>query len=131
VLRDKKEKSLDVVVGELPKEAAERSGEGVEDEPSGDALDGISVQTLTPEMAERLDLGRGEQGIVVARVDPDSAWGRAGLRRGDVIQQVNHKRVRTVAEFKSQVDGLKKGQMALFLVNRGGRKLFVTMKMGE
>ncbi len=131
VLRDKKEKTVEVVVGELPKEAAERPGEGAEDEPGGDALDGISVQTLTPETAERMNLDRGEQGVVVARVEQDSAWGRAGLRRGDVIQQVNHRKVRTAAEFKSQIDRLKKGQTALFLVNRGGRKLFVTMKMGE
>jgi S1-C subfamily serine protease len=46
------------------------------------------------------------------------------LRQGDVIQEVNHKPVRNVAEFKQAMQ--KAGNAdALLLVNRGGTTLFI------
>jgi serine protease Do len=61
--------------------------------------------------------------VVVTDVDPSSKMADAGLRKGDVIQEVNHQPVKSVSEFQSAIR--KGGSDPLFLVNREGRTLFV------
>jgi serine protease Do len=56
---------------------------------------------------------------VVTSVDPSSVAGSVGLRQGDVIQEVNHKPVTNVEEFRHGMAGAEK-QSVLLLVNRGG-----------
>ena len=54
----------------------------------------MTVEPLTPEIARQLELDRNTRGVVIADVDPSGAAASAGLREGDVIQQVNGKSVR-------------------------------------
>jgi serine protease Do len=60
----------------------------------------------------------------VTGVDPSSKSADAGLRKGDVIQEVNRQPVKSVSDFQS---ALKKngGNEPLLLVNRQGRTLFI------
>jgi serine protease Do len=60
---------------------------------------------------------------VVADLDPTSKIADSGLRKGDVIQEVNHQAVKNVSEFQSAVK--KAGNDPLLLVNRQGRTLFI------
>ncbi|HEY2987276.1 MAG TPA: DegQ family serine endoprotease, partial [Candidatus Binatia bacterium] len=117
LLRDKKEMTLPLTVGEL-KEAdvvasAKEKGEL-----------GLTVQKVTPELAQNMDLDRA-QGLVVTAVEPGSPADDAGLQQGDVIVEVNRKPVREVSEFRKAVSGAKKGEQILFLVKREGNSLFV------
>ncbi len=77
VIRDGKEISLPITVGEM-KETEVVASAGQEGEL------GLTVQPLTPQMAESLGLERAE-GLVVSSVKPGSAAEEAGLRSGDVI----------------------------------------------
>jgi len=63
--------------------------------------------------------------VVVTEVSPGSAAARAGLQRGDVIQEVNRKPVKNVAEFEAAVSNSKDG--TLLLVNRDGHTTFVAI----
>ena len=69
-------------------------------------------------------LARAGARIVVNGVDPSSKMAESGLRRGDVIQEVNHQSVKNVSEFQSALK--KGGDEPLLLVNRGGRTLYIT-----
>jgi serine protease Do len=60
-------------------------------------------------------------------VDPASPAAETGLRRGDVIQEVNHKRVTSVAAFERMVQQAS-GQPVLLLVNRGGNTQYVVVE---
>src|SRR6266581_8864395 len=120
VLRDKKEVTLTVAVGELKDE------EVVASAPEKGEL-GMTVQKLTPQMAESLGLERAE-GIVVTAVEPGSVADDAGIRRGDVILEVDRKSVRNVEEYRKAVAGVRKGRGVLFLVRRGDSTLFLALK---
>jgi len=120
LLRDKKELTLSVTVGEL-KEAevvatAKEKGEL-----------GLAVQKVTPDMAESLGLDRA-QGVVITGVEPGSLADEAGLQAGDVILEINRKAVRDLADYRKAVAETKKGARLLFLVKREGASLFVTLK---
>ena len=113
-------KEVSVKLGELPNDgehakAEERSSEG--------ALDGVSVEDLDAQTARQWGLSASTTGVVVTGVSPSSPMASAGLRRGDVIQEVNHQPVKNVAQFEEAVR--KAGKSPLLLVNRHGTTLFL------
>ncbi|MGB0034175.1 MAG: DegQ family serine endoprotease [Candidatus Acidiferrales bacterium] len=115
IWRGGKTQDVSVTLGELP-EKAEKMGPG---ESSGGALEGVEVQGLTPDIAQELNLPAGTRGVVVTSVDPASPAAAAGLNRGQVIQEVNHKPVSNVEEYKKALEGAGK-QSVLLLINQGG-----------
>ena len=115
VWRDGKTQDTNLTLGELPEKAEKTS----KSEEGGGALEGVDVENVTPEIAQQLGLKANAHGVVVTSVDPSSAAGSVGLRQGDVIQEVNHKPVTNVEEFRHAIAGAEK-QSALLLVNRGG-----------
>jgi serine protease Do len=52
----------------------------------------------------------------------------AGLRRGDVILEVDRKKINNVDEFQRIVNQTKAGENLLFLIQRGGSNLFLALK---
>jgi serine protease Do len=74
-------------------------------------------------MARELKLPAGAAGVVVSEVSPASGAASAGLQRGDVIQEVNRRPVKNVAEFEAAVRNSKDG--TLLLVNRDGHTIYV------
>ncbi|MDZ4796758.1 MAG: DegQ family serine endoprotease [Bryobacteraceae bacterium] len=126
------QKEIPVTLERLPEQAA--AGEKDEDEGPGrfgrgatSTLQGLNVTELTADIASELQLSRGTRGVLVARVDPASSAGEAGLRRGDVITSVNRQPVTTVAEFEKAVGG-SGSKSVLLLVNRGGGQQFVVVE---
>jgi S1-C subfamily serine protease len=89
-------------------------------------LDGVEVDDLTPLLARQLGLPRDTFGVVVSSVDRSSPAAEAGLRRGDVIQEVNRQPVNNVGAFE-RIAGRSGGEPLLLLVNRGGRTQYVVV----
>ena len=120
VVRDKKEIALTIPVGEMKEEEVVAStGE------KGEL--GLTVQQVTPQIAESLGLERAD-GVVITAVESGSPADDAGLRRGDIIMEVDRKPVRKVADFRKAVGEVKKGKGVLFLVRRGESTLFLALK---
>lgn len=99
------------------------------------ALDplGIQVQDITPELAQTLKLESSE-GVLVADVTPGESGAEAGIRRGDVINQVginsatNTQPVKNQADYDRILSTVKEGDTILFLVNRGGTTIYIAIK---
>jgi serine protease Do len=91
------------------------------------ALRGASVEAVTPELRRQLQLPAGTTGVVITDLGEESPAAAAGLQSGDVIVQVNHKAVNTVAEFNSAVRAGSSRESTLFLVKRGPGTQFVVV----
>ena len=122
VLRSGSERNFTVKLGELPTTEA-----SVEHESNGSnsALSGVSLEDLSAESARELGLPASAKGVVVTKVGPSSAAAEAGLRRGDVIQEVNRKPVRNTSDFERAVAGSKED--TLLLVNRHGSTMYLAV----
>lgn len=122
VLRDKRNVPLTVTIAELKDE------EGVARAPETERDFGLTVQNVTPEIAQTLGL-KGAQGVVITAVERGSAADDAGLRRGDVILEIDRETVRNLADYRHAIAGLKKGESSLFLVQRGQSTSFVALRV--
>ena len=123
VIRSGKRQTVTVQVGTMPGEAEEETKVVA-------AELGLSVQTLTPELAEQFDWARDEKGVLITGVEPGSAAEDGGLRRGDLIKEMDQKPVQTVDEYRRQLKKVKQGESILLLIKRGNQTFFVTVKKG-
>ncbi len=91
---------------------------------------GMSVEPLTPSLAEQLELPRTAAGLVVTDLDPAGLAASAGVREGDVIKLVNGQAVESVSSLRA---ALKKHpeRPALVLVSRKGADAFVALPRAE
>jgi serine protease Do len=122
VFRNGSEREITVKLGELPttRAAVERQDSG-----SKSSLSGVSVEGLDAQTARELGIPADSQGVVVTDVRPSSAAAEAGLRRGDLIQEVNRKPVKNTSDFERAVAASK--EETLLLVNRKGNTMFLAV----
>lgn len=129
VVREGKTMELPVILGEFNLEAESRGGAPGNNLPgSGEkgALRGVSVQALTSDLRRELQLPEGTTGVVITDVDSDSPAAAAGLDQGDVIAQVNHRPVNTVADFNRAVrEGASRESTLLLVKTQQGTRFVV------
>jgi serine protease Do len=113
VIRDGKQKVLNVTIGELPESSVAGSKE-----PAVDSLDelGFSVQDLTEELAAGFGL-EDQAGVVVTAVENESKAFDAGLRPGMIIQELNRTSINNLTDFRSTLKALKSSDSLLMLVS--------------
>jgi len=129
LLRGGHEKELGVELGERPADAGHPGGEdepGSEAEPS--AVLGIETQTLTPELARQLGYEAGS-GVVVADVTRGGPGDEAGLRRGDLIREVDQSPVKDEGSFRRAIGRVKSGDSVALLVQRSGSTFFAAIRV--
>ena len=119
VFRDGKVLTFDVTVAEM-KEKVE-----VAEAPSEKPL-GIAVQDITPQIAQGLGLEE-VSGVVVTQVTPGSPAAESGIRRGDVIQEVNRKPVENIEDFGRGIEEAKGEKSILFLIRRGEGSFYIAV----
>lgn len=122
ILRDGKRKKLSITIGKLSKKnklaAAGPAQSTVEI--------GLSVQTLTPQLAKQFNAKLGE-GVVVTEVQPGSIAAMGGIKTGMVILQVNQKPVNSATEFKLAVKKSSNEKRVLLLARNGNVQQFFAL----
>lgn len=129
-VRDGREASFQVALAELPDNRRASAEENDSSGGTNTGRFGMSLQPLTADMASRMGLPANEQGLVVSRIDPDGSAAEAGLRQGDLIQEVNRRPVRNLTEFTAAVQQ-SGSRPALLLVKRGEASVYVTLRPGS
>ncbi len=121
VVREGKEISLKIRVGELPEDRQVGEAE------QGQADLGLALRNLTQEEEARL----GTKGIFVVRVLPNSLAMQSGIFPGDIILQVGNRPVSNVREFQENIDALRQAgrESALLLIRRRGNNLFIVLRL--
>jgi serine protease Do len=122
LLRNGSQSDATVKLGELP---ATQEQAKAEEGTSQEALEGVTLENLDSGTAKQLGLPASATGAVVTDVSPSSPIASSGLRRGDVIQEVNHQTVKNVAQLEEAIR--KAGSDALLLVNRQGNTMFLAI----
>ena len=125
VLRDGKTNNVKATLEEMPSAKDARNADS--DEPQSGGKFGMSVEPITPQIARELELDRNTKGVVITDLDPSGAAASAGLREGDVIQQINGNPVRSGEDIRS-AQNASGGKPLVLLVVRGGISTFVPLR---
>ena len=94
---------------------------------SQDSL-GMQGQNITPELAQSLGLVNAE-GVLVSDVTAGRPAAEAGIKRGDIITEIDRKPIRDMADYRRSLGNIKKGRTVLFLIRRGGTTIYIAVKI--
>ncbi len=89
---------------------------------------GLELMPLTPDIASQLGIPRSTQGLAVTAIEPGGPAAEAGVREGDIIQQVNRQAVRSAGDVRSAL-GKSGDRPALLQILRGGQSIFVAVPL--
>lgn len=127
VIREGKEKTLTVTIGELEPEETQAASIS-----AGKDI-GFSVIELTPRLAKRYGY-RTESGLIITEVRRYSEAESKGLRRGDIILEVNRKKV-TLQDLERELSKTEPGDAIMLLVRResdeGSEDYIVILRIPE
>ena len=121
VLRKGAERNIQVTIGEQPKNLGSRTG--------ASALDdlGLSLQDLNDSLAERFGYEK-NQGVLIASVEPNSAADEAGLAGGQLIEEVNQVRVRSIKDLEKALADSKDEKQVLLRVRAKNSSRYVVLQ---
>ena len=88
---------------------------------------GLSVQELTPELAESLAL-KGEKGVVISGIKKGSPASEAGLQRGDLIQEIEHEPVENISDYRRIMKESSSKKQILIVIKHRGHSRYVVLK---
>jgi serine protease Do len=113
VIRNGKERTFKVKIAKRTEEKETRASK----EPVEKMELGMTVSTLTSELARRFDISE-EEGVVVVGVEQDGPADKADIEQGDLILEIDHKAIKSMEDYQSQIKKLKDGDTVPLLVKR-------------
>src|SRR5579864_583677 len=91
---------------------------------------GVGIQEVTPDLAKAFNVPP-EKGALIGSVDPNGPGAKAGLQRGDVIEELNGQPVTGSNDLRLKVGAMAPGTDIRLRVNRDGKERDVTVKLAE
>jgi len=123
LLREGKERSVNVTLGELPTEQLAGDGERLRPgarRPKTEGLAGIEVSELDSRIRKEMSIPGDVRGALVAAVEPESQAYEAGLRPGDVILEINKQKTLSPRDVTEAIRKAKGGRLLMRVWGRGG-----------
>jgi len=131
VNREGQTKMFDVQLAEMPATAAGENTETTTEETAQPekttVFGGVAITNITDDIRSALNLPKEIQGAIIADIDADSPAGKAGLREGDVIQDVNKQPVKSAKDLLAISKKLKPNEKILIRVYSQGRSGYVAL----
>jgi serine protease Do len=121
ILRDGKTKTVNVKIAKR-----DDSETLAEQQPEGSGELGIRIAEITPETARQFGHSETDKGVLVVGVEPGSKADEAGVRKGDLVKEINRKPVTSVSQLRTEIEKDDKIQL---LVKRP-RAGFLVIKIG-
>ena len=129
LLREGKEQVVKVKLGERPTRGDLARNDGVESEP--DVLDGVTVADVDKDLIKELELPEDTKGVVVTQIDPESPSFAAGLRKGDIVHEINREPVTTAKDAVALSEKVKKEKKVLLRASTKGASRFLVVTPKE
>ena len=120
LIRNGREKTVFVV---LTKRSDSEPGDTISE--TGFDQFGLGLQELNPSNAKDFGYSKDVAGIVVADIKPDGKAAASGIRQGDLLTEMNHKRVTTVDEYLAVLSKVRTGETIQLLFRRGNTSFIV------
>lgn len=131
VLRDGSPHELTATLDEFDTEAASTGSEpdsrGGLDQPAPEGKLGLTLQPMTPALARQFGTGDETEGLVITGVDPGGAASEAGIRRGDIILEVDRQAVSNPEQVETALQNAG-DRPVLLLISRGGNTAYVPVR---
>ena len=139
LVREREEISIVLTTGKIPEEIARAEEEEETEKEIKEALDkapeevllGIKVQPITSELRKKYSLAEDEEGVVVTQVIPAGPAAQAGIEPGDVIKEIDRKKITDIDDFQEAIQGVKPGEMILLRVRHGVWTMYITIPSNE
>jgi len=125
LLREGKKKKIRVLLGQLPEIIAKKPK--IEEKKDVENDLGLAVQEINPIIQKRLNL-QDSQGVIIVNVRRASPAWNAGLRKADIIVEINKKEIKDIEEYKNIINKIKQDESLLFLVRRNQNTIYVALK---
>ncbi|MGL9718595.1 MAG: DegQ family serine endoprotease [Wolbachia sp.] len=129
LLRSGKEVNVKVVIGESTSDSQGNNQE--ENESTSDYITGLTVSNLPQELKE----GKNDvptKGVIVTNVDVNRNITLRGIKKGDIIMQINGTYIENVESFQNQINLAKekdKEKAIMLLIYRNGNQFFTSIKL--
>jgi len=127
VIRDKKEKTVILTIVAQPKDIAKIDRGNDSRFELDESHFGIDARDISPELAQQYDLNENDRGVIVTQVVPGSAADNAGLKEGDLILELNRRKIRRLNDYKTGLSKAENARSILLLISRQGNRLFLTL----
>jgi len=127
IARDGQIYTLSVTVAQLPSETFQevkiaRQTRGKFENP----FKGLSVIDLEPSMAKQIGIDPDDRGVVVYKIEQGSPAENTGLRKGDLIMEIERQKITSTSDFQKAIQKISRNDV-LVLINRGGKKFYMIL----
>ena len=91
----------------------------------------MGLSNLDDELRSKYSLDSSSTGLIILDISKDSEVYQKGVRVGDLISEVNQKKIVSVKSFKTLIETLKNSNKvsALFLLNSNGNFRFLSLRL--
>lgn len=127
LIREGKEKTIPVRLGKRPDQIADNQSLGLNQYDDF----GFMFKPVDNEIAQRLGYPMGIKGLIVSQIKPNTLAAQSGVRVGDLLVEINHNKIKTVADYSGALNKIQKGDTAHLLFRRGNSQVFVVRFVKE
>jgi len=125
VIRQGREKKIQITIGEQPANFGQTGDQSWTKKNSLDQF-GLTLQELSPELAERFGYVK-NSGLIISDIKPDSPAATAGLKPGQLVEEVNRQKVNTLKKLKQAVQSSTKSGKILLRIRSGEFSTYVVL----
>jgi len=125
IIREGQEKDIELAIGEQPSSFGQIAQ--TENGTSNLAQFGLTLQNITPELAEQLGYKKSQKGVVISAVEPGSPAALAGLQAGNLIEEINKQKVTSLQELQLGMKKSSHPKRLLLKVRSGNMSQYVVL----
>jgi S1-C subfamily serine protease len=122
LIRDGKSTSLEITLASMPDKP------DLPKEKEADDKLGAKIQELSPALAARYRISGVKQGVVILSVEEGSLADEIGFQEGDVILEINRKKIETIKDFDKVMKDATVDKGIIFRIHRRGSSFYLTFK---
>jgi serine protease Do len=120
IIREGNDKIIDMKLAKRPDDDPDTrlSREGFD-------IFGFQFKEMNPDITKQFGYPEGIKGVIVTQIDSKSKASETGVRRGDILLEVNRNKITSIKEYTKTLSKIKNGKVAQLLFRRGNSHVFV------